>query len=97
MKLSQAIREGAKKHPQSIGSMYQDGKTCALGAAYVGAGGTWDWEKPVHVIRSILFCKFPELSDHLNPSHLWHSITYQNDVEQKTREEIADWLERQGF
>lgn len=38
IKLSTAIREGAKLHPQAMGTFYDDGKTCVLGALAAIAG-----------------------------------------------------------
>jgi hypothetical protein len=38
MKLSDAIREGAKLRPQGFSSLYAKGNSCALGAALEGVG-----------------------------------------------------------
>ena len=88
MKLSEAIRAGAKLRPQGFGHTHRDGKSCAVGAAYEAMTGKTDWPRdktiyeyvadasgvPLHVVR--------------------YKIAEMNDS-RKTREEIADWVERE--
>ncbi len=90
-KLSQAIRLGATFHPQCI-TYYRvkdmEGKTiatCALGAAMEALG-------PRSVGKSNIMERFPEISN-----NLCDEIIKRNDRLYQTREQIADWLESQGY
>lgn len=98
MKLSDAIREGAKLRPQGFGSMYSDGKSCALGAAYEAAFGKLPMENDMPLRR-----RFPILASHRTSCpeceykyirDLGTIITHLNDPPHLwTREAIADWLD----
>ena len=112
MPLSQAMREGAKLHPQAFGKLRKScgGSycTCALGAALEATG-----VKPKGFTYNLLVEKFPFLmiyGQHTNgvvktatnpmtgqPTLLRHVIANLNDTHKWTREAIADWLEEQGY
>jgi hypothetical protein len=113
MKLSEAIRAGAKIRPQCHGGLFQiDGgeiKSCALGAALEGAGLYTPSEEEI-LASTTLLNKWSELGggDYLCPSprhpsedteefHLEILIEHLNDVHRWTRERIADWLEEKGY
>lgn len=92
LKLSEAIRIGAKLRPQGLGHAFKDGKSCAWGAAYEGVGGEYNES----LGYSNLVC------DYL-PSHFMqafgtgeYSIACMND-NGMTREAIADFLEARGL
>lgn len=103
MKLSEAIREGAKKRPQSIGAMFEksaDGiKSCALGAAYEAVTGRTDdcLQASIFIVRH-----FNSLSSHpetlpcgcyVGYIDLEDAIVHLNDKHSYSREQIADWVE----
>ena len=85
MKLSEAIRIGAKLRPQSFRGFFRDGGSCALGAAVHAKTGRaspdfpTNWEEFFGV-----------------PNGLCGEIINLNDRKGWTREQIADWLESQG-
>jgi hypothetical protein len=105
MKLSEAIREGAKLHEQYFGAMFQHRnrqivRSCAFGAAYVQLFGERaenmmlsDIERetgaPVHGA-----CRNPVTGVEDEMSEV---ILYLNDEQRWTREAIADWLESLGY
>lgn len=101
MKLSEAIREGAKKHPQCFGryaGWLDDGRvgTCALGAAYTALAG----RRPQVECRServydYLCKRMPEYRDYLQEH--WTQICSWNDTKRLSREEIADRVEAAGL
>jgi hypothetical protein len=98
--LSAAIRLGATFRPQCYGSMFEHGKSCALGAAAEALGIPTHssrefidgirprFGEPIPVTCPMGGCSFhwnhEEVAVHLNDDHMW------------TREQIADWLEGQG-
>lgn len=90
MKLSEAIREGAKLRPQYFGADYfGNGGSCALGAAYeavTGHGHYYADDAPT--IEDL----FPSLTVELE-MEIWD----KNDQECLSREQIADWLEARGY
>jgi hypothetical protein len=97
MKLSHAIREGAKLKPQSIWEHKHVGSSCALGAAADIVGCT---------IRDggdeRLLAYFPELAnpvpavDEVPPGTLRKLICSLNNGG-RTRERIADMVEELGY
>ena len=101
MKLSEAMREGAKLRPQGFGSHFpgyhkhgEEGCTsCALGAAMEAAGigpDAWHaWPAGQYTLAET----FPHGYDY----DIVGRVLDMNDKERKTREEIADWLEGQGL
>lgn len=96
MKLSQAIREGAKIRAQAYSSFFVDGRSCAIGAALEGAGGEYDEHNAVeplhHRFPNVIACdkngyRYTELGSQI----------YKMNDSGATREQIADWLEAQGY
>lgn len=92
LKLSDAIRIGARIRPQCRLDPFRDGKSCAIGAAYEGATGEYNEEMDMCDIR-----------DELRIRGIWpltlptSAIWPLNDCERWSREQIADWLEAQGY
>lgn len=104
MKLSDCMREGAKRSGQAFGALQTvDGRTCAMGAAMLGGGmiineqfGPW-----VPAIYE-LWSQFPwlrtVLADCPECGPGWRETVYGiaihvNDNHHWTRERIADWLD----
>lgn len=95
MKLSEAIRIGARLRPQCRGRLYRDDGSCAIGAAFEGAGWKPEVEKyeakegasPWHWLEE----RFG--ADHSIIDRIWR----KNDLWGESRESIADWLEAQGL
>jgi len=88
MKFSEAIRRGAKIRPQCAGRLFKDGHSCALGAAWEGKAGNtvppnWNGRDWADYFR----VPWEAIID---------AIT-RNDSGKYTREQIADWLEAQGY
>lgn len=98
MKLSEAIRAGAKIRPKCIAEYFSsDGKSCAIGAALEGIGveakpfnNSW-----INVEKELTELGF--LDEDLKFKPLWGRIVFMNDEEFLTREEIADILEKEGL
>lgn len=105
MKLSEAIRAGAKLRPQGLGGFFvydNDGNlcSCALGAAYEAVFH--------HVARrsetdyTAFEIKFPELNADIEMPDgqvqwIQNAVAKLNDERCWTREQIADWLARKGY
>ena len=85
MKLSEAIRMGAKLRPQARGEYFTDGGSCAVGAAWEVVTG--ETRLPVSFPRK----KVAERLGIGDPE-LITIIANKNDGENLTREEIADWV-----
>jgi hypothetical protein len=87
LKPSQAMRIGAKLRPQCHMSMFHSGKSCALGAMWEGYGNSYGaGGADVHIFSgSVLDYKTRV------------EVQKLNDHSKLTREEIADWLESQGY
>ena len=86
MKLSKAIRIGARIRPQGFGAYFHVGRSCALGAAFEGMKG-----RPANSIGRLIW-------DELGISPRLHDrIVDLNDAQHWTREQIADWLEAEGY
>lgn len=86
LKLSEAIRIGAKKRQQTVGLFFYEGKSCALGAAMEGSGSKyregwnpWDLVETRFGINYSFSAKISAMNDR-----------------GESRESIADWLESQG-
>lgn len=102
MKLSEAIREGAKTSQQGFGRLSQKiGEqtfSCTLGAARDAVYLTLE-QSDAHDLEKI----FPELKNHvLSPAtkekmFLYHCIISLNDDHEWTRERIADFVEKEGY
>lgn len=113
MKLSEAIREGAKLRPQCRGELFRyinpvhGWLSCALGAALEGLGVSppaegEDWDSRGKVpdetlCHSFPFLYIPESGEQRDLSPLGLEIIDRNDKQGQSREEIADWLEAQGL
>lgn len=98
MKLSKAIREGAKLHSQGFGewAMEYSGTvfTCALGAAHEAALG----KTPAQMDTVPLIVeRLNHVIDTPIDTELAWGIIDRNDTERQTREQIADWLEGMGL
>ena len=108
IKLSEAIRIGAAKRPQTYFSFFRKEAnglcSCALGAAYEGVNLSLPVENERGDIKvsdanySLFINMFPFLlSLEEQGAKLFRRITYRNDELKWTREQIADWLESEGF
>jgi hypothetical protein len=109
MRLSELLREGAKLRPQSFYAYFRfpfgldkPGDSCALGAIYEALTGSINLNG--FRVTTELKAKFPELIVTVeNPmeegekASLALVIARLNDNGGWTREEIAEWLEGQGF
>ena len=111
MKLSEAIREGAKQYPKVTGALmdrdaYDRPRVCALGAAYVGVFGRLpkhDDYDGFNTSYQQLRERFPELTTRVeieqgcDPVEMLDAIWMKNDTGNNTREQIADWVESLGY
>jgi hypothetical protein len=88
LKLSAAIRIGAKIRPQCRHFFYFEGRSCAMGAAYEGQTG-----KKAEGI----FWIEPFISMWPEAKALFREIARRNDDRGESRESIADWLQSQGL
>jgi hypothetical protein len=86
LKLSEAIRIGARIRPRCRGAFFDGERSCAFGAAYEGAMG--------HPIKGTTYGPIFELWPEILPIAI--QITTRNDSGE-SRESIADWLESQGL
>lgn len=92
MKLSTAIRIGAKIRPQCQGRYFKEGGSCALGAAFEGLGGKpFDGDPSWQTKQASAELLLKKIYGN-NVGGLW----LKND-EGESRESIADWLEAQGL
>jgi hypothetical protein len=112
IRLSEAIREGAKIRPQSFVSFFEvmDGCTlgsCALGAAVEAVRGAPVPDHAVHYqLPDFIQDNFARVNEVVNcpiegcphqPVELMYMIMELNDAHYWTREQIADWLESLGY
>lgn len=91
LKLSEAMRIGAKIRPQTKHFWHKDGKSCALGAAYEAMAGrpsSSGTDFRDHKKMNEWFPCMPSMQT---------KIHERNDDLGWTREQIADWLESQGL
>lgn len=108
MKLSEAILEGCKTTKPSTSNFIYIAKNgavcaCALGAALyvIDPEIVEDYRArqrsnlPQSTINNLAMSRL--VSFYPDQEDLLVSVMNLNDSEQKTREEIADWLEGQGF
>ena len=94
LKLSEAIRIGATKRPQMcLGFYFNQGRSCALGAAYEGV--TSEYNEDIGFFDITEF--FPQLHEMVDNTPLYNHVIGQNDALMIPREEIADWLETKGY
>lgn len=109
IKLSEAIREGAKLRPMCqdryfgyVGNAVTESKTwlgsCALGAAYEAITGETEVESMMETLENVCQHLFSEpwLESPKAQYTLAYVIYDMNDSGRFTREEIADWLESIG-
>ena len=89
-KLSEAIRIGSKKRPQCTGDYFVEGRSCAIGAAWEAMG--------------LLGKRKPSFSSTGTVSAMGFTVPDDIVIEAfnmndsgKTREQVADWLESQGY
>ena len=112
MKLSKAILEGSKLRKKTMGSLFYENKSCALGAAYEYAFGKLSKKDLMGDINGEynspkykrLRKKFPELDyEYGHPKHddrkdrLLDIITQLNDEFKWSRKNIARWLMKMGL
>jgi hypothetical protein len=108
MKLSEAIREGAKLHPKGKRYYFQPTadscQTCALGAAYEAIEHNipedFSLEDDFVVLAienatgaSLFLDEVQSPVEVNNEDSLYNVIAFLNDDCDWTREQIADWLE----
>lgn len=87
LRLSTAIRVGAKIRPQCRGHFFADGGSCAIGAALEAVFGVNDFfDERIKSPESV----WPGVRS-------WVRIYIMNDDKNMSREQIADWLEGQGY
>jgi hypothetical protein len=97
--LSALIREGAKLRPKCTGTFFEEGRSCAIGAALEASGVAYNENgKAVSQLAAPLF---PEIFEAPNTfTALGREIYRENDSlggTHMTREEIADLLEARGL
>lgn len=98
MKLSEAIRLGAMMKPQAFGSFYDNGGSCALGAACDALGIDPNLETQfLFVPDKIGYSVCPECGmtrfQRNTAEDDAYLIVHLNDIHRWTREQIADWVE----
>lgn len=108
MKLSEAIREGAKLRPQGFGGFVTlDSNnvtcTCVIAAAFEALTGKLPDINRDRIIETVaqktgvpyrVEIVHPVFNYQTNPYHAAYAL---NDNERWTREQIAAWLEGQGY
>ena len=103
MKLSMAIRVGATLRPQAFGPVFENGCSCALGAALEGSN-VWEYTTKDFITLKVLIELFggsniDPIKDISCPVCFSEKPTYTvigfhlNDLHKWTRETIADWVE----
>lgn len=106
---SEAIREGAKLHPQGNGELMVNGYTCAIGAGLVAIGGPFlayavmdssGDGSAAEVWYPYLSGPTPLCPERCEDIAAWDTsyelmdmLWHLNDDHEWTREAIADWLE----
>jgi hypothetical protein len=105
MKLSTAIRDGARKRPQAFGRWYdiRDGvpHTDVMGAAFEGAGESFDVDHPGDT-RKMMARLFPlfgsykarpcPAKDRVTQYDIYLMCQHLNDRHRWARESIARWV-----
>lgn len=100
LKLSEAIRIGARLRPQAIGVFFEDGKSCAIGAAMEAIGVPYTERMgctgypPVPQMAVDAFHYI--LRDGERFTDFGVEVHRRND-RGDTRESIADWLAERGL
>lgn len=90
LKLSEAIRIGARMRPRGTGFLFAKGLSCALGAAWEGLGN-----EPLNVTDPGYEGIYQELYRR-HGKDMCRQVLRMND-QGWTREAIADWLESRGY
>jgi len=100
LRLSEAIRTGARARQQCTEKLFLTGRSCAFGAAYEAVFGTPEGVNGVLGFSELglrLASAFPKFFKPSGaPNDLGQEIYGRND-DGWTREQIADWLESQGY
>jgi hypothetical protein len=91
LKLSEAMRLGAKIRPQAFGMLWMGGGSCALGAAAEGAGFIYGED----ISRIDFWAALQQVRK--PPEFLESKLIAWNDDEGMSREAIADRLEAMGY
>lgn len=95
MKLSEAIRIGAKLRPQGHGKFFSNGRSCAIGAAMEACGCAPESKKEDNL--EVLIQLGILMSDRSHYTDLFWRISAMNDSLEYTRERISDILEAEGL
>jgi hypothetical protein len=105
MRLSEAIRLGSMIRPQAFGAAFEDGKSCAIGAAADAVGllnttrnsaQEWSFFDVLARTSSSLGHKQEAACPACHTSEtIWlpSIIVHLNDHHKWTREQIADWID----
>lgn len=96
--ISVLIREGAKLRPKWIGTFFEKGCSCAIGAALEASGVPYN--ENYRTVGELAAPLFPELfTSPTSFTDLGSEIYKKNDSQavEMTREEIADFLEARGL
>jgi hypothetical protein len=94
IKLSEAIRIGAKMRPKCTSSFFSDDGSCALGAA-VEAIGMKSWAESFFS-RSNCW-PYAQTATMFGVTHNIIDRVWQRSDDGQTREQCADWLESIGY
>lgn len=89
LKLSEAIRIGARMRPQGRSgawAQYHEGTSCALMAAHEAITGEYTGET-----------NYWGTAEQLAPHTIIEKVWRLNDTERWSRERIANWLESEGY
>lgn len=98
MRLSEAMRIGAAKRPQTCEGFYFDkGCSCALGAIYEASHSYNDDKTKALAIEATLIARYPELNNVVEGIMIINHIIYYNDTLGMNRDLIAGWLEERGY
>lgn len=93
LKLSEAIRIGAKMTPRCRLKLVEGRATCAIGAAYLGATGLL----PTHYADVSNSGLFPELFHPGSCGLSSFGFTIASISDEQSREEAADYAESEGL
>ena len=100
MKLSTAILKGCKIRRKTSAQLFEDNKSCALGAAYEGVTGKYNGGGELTLLRKkfpILRRVAPKSSKSWGYSETIEEIIIsRNDTLGWSREKIARWLKKLG-
>jgi len=94
LKMSAAMRIGAVMRPQCTGEWFFDGRSCALGAAFEGAGRM---NEVLSYKRETEAWPYSQVAEVFGVHYLITDQVYKRNDRGETRESIADWLESQGL